>query len=86
MEKNIYIFMFSASSLNNHLIIRVYVLSSFKDDEPVLAEEEGSSAADSHTAEDRYKTNNFLIHDIAGLARKEIMANCHRVHFKVFIK
>ena len=45
-----------------------YFLSSSKDDEPALAEEEGGSA-DSHT-EDRYKTNNFLIHVIAGFGKK----------------
>lgn len=61
-----------------------YFLSSSKDDEPALAEEEGGSA-DSHT-EDGYKTNNSLIHVIAGLARKQIMANSHCVHFKVITK
>lgn len=51
-----------------HLIIRVYFLPSFKDDEPALAEEEGSSA-DRRTTDNRYKkTNNFLIHVIAALA------------------
>lgn len=61
-----------------------YFLSSFKDDEPALAEEEGSSA-DSHT-EDGYKTNNFLIFVIAGLARKQRVANCHFALFKVTTK
>lgn len=42
----------SASSLNSHLIITVYFLSSFKDDEPVLAKEEGDSA-DVNATEDR---------------------------------
>lgn len=50
-----------------HLIIRVFFLPSFKDDEPGLAEEEGSPA-DSRTTNNRYKTNNFLIHVIAVLA------------------
>lgn len=67
------------------MIIRVYFLSSFVDDAPVLAEEEADSA-NSHTTENGYKTNNFLIHVIAGLAGKEIMADCHCVHFKVTTK
>lgn len=49
-----------------HLIIRVYFLYSFKDDEPALAEEEGSSV-DSHTTHNRYKIQQ-LPHVVAGLA------------------
>lgn len=42
-----------------HLIIRVYFLPSFKDDEPALADEEGSSA-DRRTTDNRYKKNQQL--------------------------
>lgn len=76
--------MLELPALIRHAIISFYFLSSSVDDEPALAEEEGVSA-DSHT-EDRYKTNNFLIHVIAGLARKQIMANCHCVLFRVITK
>ncbi len=49
------------ASATGCLIIRVYFLHSFKDNEPALAEEEGSSG-ESHTAENRYiKTTAFLL-------------------------
>lgn len=77
----------SASSLNNTPSDNksLFPLSSFEDDEPVLAEEEGGSA-DCRTTEDGYETNNFLIHVRAGMARNQIMANCHCVHFKVITR
>lgn len=73
------------ASATRHSIMRVCFLCSVKNDEPELAEEEGSSA-DSPPTENRYETNNFLHHDIARLAAEQIMANCHSVYFKVITK
>lgn len=62
----------SYSSLNKHLMIWVYFLSSFWDDEP----EEDAASAKMQSTQNGYKTKNVLIHVIAW-ARKETVANRH---------